>query len=134
MNKQILKRWAIGAGLLSLATLSACGGGDDATAPVAVVTPVPALEVVTVKRPISRVFDQYETLRVLEQVVAQGIPIRGIRCAQVFPPPSNSNTPTIAFYSLLLDVASTDAEKTKAFGFTPYTEADQKFAGSAPCI
>ena len=134
MKKQALKPLFAAACIVFLMTLGACGGGDDAPAPVAVTAPVPTLEVVTVKRGISRVFDQYETIRVLEQVVGLGIPIRGIRCAQVFPPPSNNNTPATAFYSLLLDIAAVDAEKTRALGFSPYTEADQKFAGSAPCI
>ena len=86
MNKRTLNPPVIAAGLVISITLSACGGGGDAPAPVAVVVPAPVLEVVTVKRGISRVFDQYETIRVLEQVVGLGIPIRGIRCAQVFPP------------------------------------------------
>lgn len=124
MNRRILKTLTVGSLLVSSMTLGACGGGDDPIAPVA--------EVVTVRKVIAtgsnaalkelEVIGFNATFRVLE-----------IRCAIVFPAPSNLVTTGSPDFMLLLDVAAADVEKTKAYGFSVFTPAEQARKTPAVC-
>ena len=123
MDNRTFKPLMIGAGLAILLTLGACGGGGD--------PPVPVVEVVTVKKAIGLWFDT-PTQREIEQVAVQ-VKILAVRCVAVSPPLSNNATIAALFFMLVLDVAAADVEKTKAYGFSVFTAAEQARGSPVPC-
>lgn len=123
MDNGSFKPLVIGAGLAILLTLGACGGGGD--------PPVPVVEVVTVKKAIGLWFDT-PTQREIEQVAVQ-VKILGVRCASVSPPLSNRATIGAQLFTLVLDLAAADVEKTKVYGFSVFTAAEQARGSPVPC-
>lgn len=124
MNERILKILAIGIALSSAVTLGACGGGDDPS------TPVPS--VVTVKKVIPR--GSNAALKEVDAISFQPtFRILEIRCAFVFPSPSNNATTGLPDFLLLLDVSAADVEKTKAYGFSLLTSDELARKNIAVC-
>lgn len=124
MNSQILKMLVTGIAFASSLTLGACGGGDDPS------TPVPS--VVTVKKAIPR--GSNAALKEVEAVSFQPtFRILEIRCAFVFPGPSNNATTGSPDFLLLFDVSAADVEKTKAYGFSLLTPDELARKNIAVC-
>ena len=116
-----MKLRIVGAGLLSLATLSACGGGGDETVPMTVT--VPAAEAVTVKKEIRIGVDA--AVAEVVRFGIQRIEYLDVRCATLLPDPlGNSNLQLLQFV-VLIEVAAGDVEKTKALGFSVFTAAEK---------
>ena len=116
-----MKLRAIGAALLSLATLNACGGGGDETVPVTIAVPV--VEVVTVKKEI-RIGVNAAVAEVV-QFAIQRIDYLDVRCATLLPAPSNVPGLNLLEFVVLVDVVAADVEKTKTLGFSVFTAAEK---------
>ena len=120
----ISKLRMIGMLLTSAITLVACGGGDNPPAPVS--------DVVVVKKGI--VSGSNAALKEVQAITLQAIKILEVRCALIFPAPSNSATSQLPEFVLLLDVSAADVEKTKAFGFSIFSPDEQARKSGAVCF
>lgn len=126
MNERMLKLLMTASALSSSITLGACGGGDEPAAPA------PVAEVVIVKK----VIEQGRNAAVKELQVISFMPVLRVlevRCAYLFPAPSNMGNTGAPDFVLLLDVAAADVEKTKAYGFSVFTPAEQARKNIAVC-
>ena len=105
-------------------TLAACGGGDDAPAPV----PIP--EVVVIMKDIRR---QDGSLSAALTALANArIALLEIRCGELTPAPQT--TPPGNQYVLLVDVTAADAIRAKAFGFQIFGPSEQSRRLVALCL
>ena len=125
MHGRNLRLLMVASGLVSAISLGACGGGDEPAAPA------PVAEVVIVKK----VIEQGRNAAVKELQAISVTPVfrvLEVRCAFLFPGPAHIGTGAPDFV-LLLDVAATDVEKTKAYGFSVFTLAEQARKNIAVC-